>query len=233
MIAYILICCKGLRPFALHTFWTQSTWIILNAVKRAPLASLKLSGFEGGPSLQMILTHFSLPTLKEVSLAHHGLGNGEEPGAPWHTSSDTAHEDLKLLLSSASPCNVTIMVLADPSAPARVTRSFLQWPARLTSLTMKCMSNPAYDSGYTVDNVQSILDDHHHTLQHISLSKLPYGSRNLPDFSSFTNLESLQNTRVQLVSSIALQCCLKIKGTTTSLSRTQLQYGRSTRHLSR
>ena len=192
MIAYILRCCRCLRKFELHTGWTQSTWIILNAVKRAPLTALKLSGFEGGPSLQMILKHFSLPTLKEVSLARYGLGNGEEPGAPWHTSTDTTHEDLKLLLSSASPCNATTMVLADPSAPAQVTRSFLQWPARLTSLTMKCMSNPAYDSGYTVDNVQPILDDHHHTLQHISLGMLAYGSRNLPDFSSFTSLESLQ-----------------------------------------
>ena len=192
MIAYILSCCKGLRTFALHTNWTQSTWLILNAAKRAPLLTLEFSGWIGGPSLQMILKHFSLPTLKKVSLSHYGLGNGEEPGAPWYPSSDTAYEDLKLLLPSAAPCNVTTMVLANPIAPAHVARSFLQWPARLTSLTLKFLRNSACEEDYTVDNVQGILDDHHHTLQHIRLGRLAHGSTSLPDFSSFTSLVSLQ-----------------------------------------
>ena len=140
----------------------------------------------------MILKHFSLPTLKEVNLTGHGLGNGEDPGAPWFPSFHTANEDLRLLLPSASSCNVTTMVLADPSAPAHVARSFLQWPARLTSLTLKFLRNSACEEDYTVDNIQGILDDHHHTLQHIRLGRLAHGSTSLPDFSTFTSLESLQ-----------------------------------------
>ena len=167
--------------------WTGNIWIILNAVKRAPLTMLELSR---GPSLQMILKHFNLPTLKEVSLDNFGLGNGEEPGAASYHSSDTAHNDLKLLLSSASSCNVTTMVLTFPKTPAHVTRSFLQWPARLTSLTMKALIHDF--ARYTVEDIQGILDDHHHTLQHIYLDMLPGGIRDLPDFSSLTSLESLQ-----------------------------------------
>lgn len=192
MIADILSYSKGLRNFELHTEWTQSTWIILNAAKRAPLATLKLSGFGGGPSLQMILKHFSLPTLKKVSLNRYGLGSGDEPGAPWYPSSDAAHEDLSLLLPSTSPCNATTMELFTPSAPAHVTKSFLQWPARLTNLTMSFIMNSACGEEYTVDAVQEILDDHRHTLQHISLGILTRGIERLPDFSSFTSLESLQ-----------------------------------------
>ena len=189
MLAYILSCCKGLRELLLEITWTQSAWIVLNAAKRASLETLEL---RRGPSLQMILKHFSLPTLKELSLAYYGLGNGEKPGAQKYPSSDTAHEDLKLLISSAPPCNVTTMVLERPSAPAHVTRSFLQWPARLTSLTMRCIINSACDADYTVDNVQGILDDHHHTLQNIGLGILAHGIRSLPDFSSFMSLEWLQ-----------------------------------------
>ena len=211
MIAYILHCCKGLRNFKLHTGWTQSTWIILNAAKRAPLATLMLSGFEGGPSLQMILKHFNLPTLRKVSLNRYGLGNGEEPGAPWYPSSDTAHEDLKLLLSSVTPCNVTTMDFAEPSAPAHVTRSFLQWPARLTSLTMKFLIHSTCAADYTVDNVQPILDDHHHTLQHLSLGILPHGIRSLPDFSSFTSLESLQINEYNLFGVSPCSAASKLK----------------------
>ena len=192
MIADILSYSEGLRKFELHTEWTQSTWIILNAAKRAPLATLKLSGFKGGPSLQMILKHFSLPTLKKVYLNRYGLGNGDEPGAPWYPSSDAAHEDLSLLLLSASPCNVTTMELIEPSAPAYVTKSFLQWPARLTNLTIRFIMNSACGEEYTVDAVQGILDVHRHTLQHISLGQLARGIERLPDFSSFTSLESLQ-----------------------------------------
>ena len=184
MIAHILTCCNGLRKFCLNTFFNNSTWVILNAAKRAPLATLEL-GYGGGPSLQMILKHFSLPTLKELSINDYGSGNGEEPGL--YPSSDNAHEDLSLLLSSASPCNVTTMELIEPSAPAHVTKSFLQRPARLESLTMSL-----FGAKYTVDAVQGILDDHCHTLQHISLHTLARGLECLPDFSSFTSLESLQ-----------------------------------------
>ncbi len=192
IIAYILNCCTGLRKFRLHTSFTKSTWAILHAARRPQLAILELSGLEGGPSLQMILKHFSLPTLKEVSFARYGLGSGDEPGAPWYPSFDTAHEDLRLLLSSASPCNVTTMELVEPSAPAHVTKSFLQWPARLSSLTMKFIANSACGAEYTVDAVQGILDDHRHTLQCISLGILARGTECSPDFSSFTSLESLQ-----------------------------------------
>lgn len=185
MIADILSYAKGLRNFELHTKFTQKTWKILNAAKRAPLARLKLSGSEGGPSLQMILKHFSLPTLKEVTFNRYGLGNEDEPGAD--TSFDATQQELDLLLSSASPCNVTTMELIEPSAPTHVTKSLLQWPARLTSLTMRMCSY-----WYTIDAVQEMLDDHRHTLQHISLPKLAPGFSDLPDFSSFTSLESLQ-----------------------------------------
>ena len=185
IIADILSYSKGLCNLELHTKLTQSTWKILNAAKRAPLARLKLSGSEGGPSLQMILKHFSLPTLKEVSFNGSGLGNEDEPGAD--ISFDATQQELDLLLSSASPCNVTTMELIEPSAPTHVTKSFLQWPARLTSLTMRSCSY-----WYTVDAVQEMLDDHRHTLQHISLPELAPGFNILPDFSSFTSLESLQ-----------------------------------------
>lgn len=191
MVANILRCCKGLRKFELDIeIWTRNIWIILNAAKRAPLATLELSG---GPSLQMILKHFNLPTLKEVSLDFIGLNNGEEPGAASYHSPDTAYEDLKLLLSSTSPCNVTTMVLARPDTPAHVTRSFLQWPARLTSLTMESLHNKFTHEtvAYTVEDIQGILDDHHHTLQHLSLGFLD-GDTSLPDFSSLTSLDSLQ-----------------------------------------
>ena len=189
MLAYILSCCKGLRKLLLEIPWTQSAWIVVNAAKRASLTTLEL---KSGPSLQIILKHFSLPTLKELSLDYYGLGNGEEPGAPRYPSSDTAYEDLKLLLSSASPCNVTNMVLERPCAPAHVTRSFLRWAARLTSLTMGAMINSACEADYAVDDIQGILNDHHYTLQHICLDMLPGGIRDLPDFSSLTSLESLQ-----------------------------------------
>ena len=185
MIADILSYAKGLRNFGLHTKYTQSTWQILNAAKRAPLARLKLSGCEGGPSLQMILKHFSLPTLKEVSVNNYGLGNEDEPGAD--NSLDATQQELDLLLSSASPCNVTTMELSEPIATTHVTKSFLQWPARLTSLTMRSCSY-----WYTIDAVQEMLDDHRHKLQHISLPELAPGFSDLPDFSSFTSLETLQ-----------------------------------------
>ena len=193
IIAYILGCCTGLRKFGLSTSFTKSTCTILHAARRPQLATLELSGFKAGPSLQMILKHFSLPTLKEVSLARYELGSGDESRAPWYSSSDTAHEDLSLLDSSASPCNVTTVRLLVPNAPVHATRSFLQWPARLTSLTIKFLDHSACGRAeYTINAVQGILDDHRHTLRRINLGFLARGTEHLPDFSSFTSLESLQ-----------------------------------------
>ena len=192
LIADILSYCYGLRGFKLHTGWTQSTWMILHSASMAQLETLSLSGFEGGPSLQMILNHFSLPTLQKVSLSRYRLGIGDEPGVPWYPSPGAAHEDLHSLLSLAPPCNVTTMELFEPSAPAHVTKSFLQWPARLTTLTMSSMVNSECGREYTIDAVQGILDDHRHTLQHITLGNLTCGIERMPDFSSFTSLESLQ-----------------------------------------
>ncbi|KAK0512760.1 hypothetical protein JMJ35_004777 [Cladonia borealis] len=185
IVAEILGYLTGLRNFELHTKLAESTWIILNAALGAPLATLKLSGSEVGPSLQMILKHFSMPTLKELSLNGYGLGNEDEPGA-YHPSNNV-QEDLRLFLSSASLSNVTTVELIDPRAPVHMTRSFLQWPVRLTSLTMRACS-----AEYTVDAVQGILDHHRHTLQHISLPELRRGFHWMPAFSSFKSLESLQ-----------------------------------------
>ena len=186
MIANIISYSQGLRRFELHTWFTRSAWIILEAAKMAPLATLKLSGSYGGPSLPMILKHFGLSTLKELSLNAYGPGNGYDPGA--YISFDPAHEeDLGLLLSATSPCNLTTIELIDPVAPVHVTKTFLQWPARLTSLTMRLCG-----TRYNVDVVQGILDDHRYTLQHISLAELARPVERMPDFSSFTSLESLQ-----------------------------------------
>ena len=188
MVAYILRCCKGLRKFMLDTGkWTGNIWIVLNAAKRAPLATLD---FRGGSSLQMILKHFSLPTLEEVYLTYYQLGEEDEPDAPMHPFFNTAHEGFKLLLSSTSPSNVTTMVLKSPRTSVDVTRSFLQWPARLTSLTMEACFGRL--GKYSVEDVQGILDAHRDTLQHISLPVLVVEHISLPDFSSFTSLESLQ-----------------------------------------
>ena len=185
LIANIITYSKGLRRLELHTDLAQFTCIILGAARKAPLATLKLSGCEGGPSLLLILKHFSLPTLKEMSLNGYGLGNEESVRARY--SFDNAHEQLRLL-SSASPCNVTTMELIEPSAPAHVTKSFLQWPARLKRLIMRRCGS----AEYPVNAVQGILDDHRHTLEHISISELIRGIDCMPDFSSFTSLESLQ-----------------------------------------
>ena len=186
MIAKIIIYSQGLRSFELHTWFHRSAWIILDAAKTAPLATLKFSGSHCGPSLPMIVKHFSLPTLKEVSFNGYGPGRADNPSG--YISFDPADEDdLGLLLSSTSPCNVTTIELIDPTAPARVTKTFLQWPARLTSLTLRLC-----DGRYNVDAVQGILYDHHHTLQHISLAQLVRRVERMPDFSSFTSLESLQ-----------------------------------------
>ena len=185
MIANIITYCKGLRRLELHTDLAQFTWIILNAARKAPLAALKLSGCEGGPSLRLILKYFSLPTLKEISL--NGYGLGDENWVRARSSSDNGHVDLRLL-SSASPCNVTTMELIQPCAPAHVTKSFLQWPACLKSLIMR----RCWSAEYSVNAVQGILDDHRYTLEHISISEIDGGIDYIPDFSSFTSLESLQ-----------------------------------------
>ncbi|KAK3170312.1 hypothetical protein OEA41_009699 [Lepraria neglecta] len=203
IIAEIVACCRLLREFSENTEYSALIWPIFHAASGLPrLEKLWLAGQTSGPALQMLLTHFDLPTLKEVCLHRFGVGIDDGPGAPWYPTANTPHDDLIQILANTRHHNVTTMDLSDPSAPPHITEIFMQWPAHLTNFSMDFLANSACGREYTFEAVQRLLDLHSQSLRNVRLGIIPcwHTQNGIPDFSAFPRLQSLQLSKYNLLS---------------------------------
>lgn len=98
---------QATRTVSLHLVWSTDAWPIIEAVKMLPhLESLQLSGIHTGPSLQMILKHFSQPNIKKIQLFGHGIGKRDSLREamifPRETVSQDDLDELSILARSHS-----------------------------------------------------------------------------------------------------------------------------------
>lgn len=203
VIADTIAFCQATRTVSLHLGWSTKIWPIIQAVEMLPrLEALQLSGYDCGPSLQMILGHFNQPTLRHIRLSRYGLGHGDTIRAPWlpiESYSRDEGKQLSLLARSHTSAMVSLE-LTDPSASPHSTKTLLKWPSTLVRLCLSQLTNSVYWSHYTLDMVGPILSIHRESLQHITVDIIPGGKNEdntwtrsgIPDFSKFHCLRELR-----------------------------------------
>lgn len=212
MVVWVIQCCKSLRKLSLHMTMSSTVWPIIHTASKLPrLETLQLTGYEGGPALQMILTHFDLPTLKELHLSRYGLSVDNGPKAPWRSVAGSTPPSLDHIFSHHS-CNgaVTALSLTDPSAPPDITKSLLQWPAHLTSLSIDFLAHSIYALMYTVGAMQQLLDTQCESLQHVVIGIIPGQPRNIPNFCHFQRLQTLQLSKYNLLTETPHEAAVKL-----------------------
>lgn len=197
IIPDIIQYCTSIRKLTLHTHMSSEVWPIIDtAGKLQKLQSLHISSQIGGPhlNLQMILSHFSMPTLKELEIRRYGLSVNSESGVPWPQTVSPTQQRVEDYFSTCHHHDtLTTLRLDAPSTPPEVTEKLLQWPRHLTSLSITNLVNANYTSMYTIAAVQTLLDTQRDSLQHVVLGRIiEKGKNGIPDLSGFQCLRTLQ-----------------------------------------
>ncbi|PVH79030.1 hypothetical protein DL98DRAFT_572794 [Cadophora sp. DSE1049] len=204
ILTAIIKCCTGLREVSFYSEYTPEACAILSTISALPrLEHLEL----GGPSLQLFLEDFTLPSLKSLVLCRYGGRNPEDSsstpsrGEPLPISQ--TYLDHLLPPSRYHTGGVTRMSLEEPSCHSNVTEHILRWPLALTDLSIS-LSHSAGGKYYTVEAMQRILDIHRSSLQRVTIGIIPGTSlkhAGSPDFSSFPRLETLRMSAYNLIGS--------------------------------
>lgn len=191
---------------------SPTAWPIIHTVSRIPcLETLRLTGCDGGPALQMILTHFDIPTLKELELSRYGLNFNNGSEALWGPVALPTPLNLDHTFPNRSyNGTVTALTLTDPSAPPDITKSLLQWPAHLARLSIGFLTHSIYALSYTVGAMQQLLDTQRESLQHVVIGIIPGDRRGVPNFSHFQRLQSLQLNKFNLLSETPHDAAVKL-----------------------
>ncbi|CAD6582961.1 MAG: hypothetical protein ASARMPREDX12_001132 [Alectoria sarmentosa] len=220
-IADTIKSCQAVRTVSLHLGWSTTAWPIIHAVAMLPrLEVLRLSGYDSGPSLQMILGHFNQPTLKAVQLSRYGLGSGDTPRAPWfpvEPSSQFETDKLSALARSHTSA-MTSLELDDPSASPHSTRTLLKWPSRLVRLSLSQLINSSHGREYTLDALEPILNIHRESLQYIMVRIIPekpnedapWTRSGIPNFSKFRCLHELHLSAYNLLAEKPSEAAVKL-----------------------
>ena len=220
-IANTIKSCQSIHTVSLHLNWSTKVWPIIHAVEMLPrLEVLGLSGYESGPSLQMVLGHFNKPTLRDVRLSRYGLARGDTPRAPWLPIDPPSQDEMDKFstVAHAHSSAITSLELKDPSSSPHCTGILLQWPSNLVRLSLSWLTDSAYGLLYTLDAVNLILNMHRESLQYITVSIIP-PSRNdhggwiasgIPDFSKFQCLRELQLSSRNLLAEKPSQAAGKV-----------------------
>lgn len=202
LISNTIKSCQATRTVSLHLGWSEKVWPILQAVAMLPrLEVLQLSGYDSGPSLQMILGHFNQPTLRDIRLSRYGLGKGDKVKAPWLPIEPSSQDEMDKFsfLARSYTSAMTSLQLDDPSALPHCSKTLLEWPSTLIRLSLSQLTNSAYGSHYTLDSVETILSVHRESLQHITVGIIPgkqkedgsWTTSGIPNFSKFQRLREL------------------------------------------
>ena len=220
-IARTIKSCQATRTVSLHLGWSTKVWPIIHAVRKHPqLEVLRLSGYDNGPSLQMILGHFDQPKLRELALCRYGLGKGDTPMAPWLPIEPPSQDQVDKFSVTAYSCSsaVTSLELTDPSCSPHCTSIFVRWFSRLVRLTLSQLINSACRLYYVRDEVQLILSIHSETLQYIMVGIIS-GTQNgngtwtvsgMPDFSKFQCLRELHLSAYNILAERPCQAAAKL-----------------------
>lgn len=237
-IADILRYCESsLRKLSLHTRWESSAiWPILCTIRNFPrLEALRFSGYEGGPALQMILTHFDGTVLKTLALSRYGLSFGDGPGAPWNSANATGPPFISasaenLLAAHRIRGKVTTLKLNDPSAPLHITELLVHWPACLVSLTLTNLTQSKFWGQYSVRAVQRCLDYHCHSLEHVTLGILASDANHMPEFSHFPKLQTLQISSYNILFERTHVAAAKLSGAPSMLRHLSVSFCTEDQH---
>lgn len=219
-IAYTIRSCYAIRTLSLHLTWSADAWPIIYAAEMLPrLVVLKLSGCDSGPSLQMILTHFNQPTLRDLRISNYGLGRDSTPSASYSPNESPSQDDMEKfsILAHSHSTPITSLELHDPLCMPPCIGIFLRWPSNLTRLSLSGLTSSTYEPYYTLDAVERILGFHHESLQHISVSVIPgwdeqdgWIDSGIPDFSKFKSLREVQLSAHNLLTEKPSQAAAKL-----------------------
>lgn len=221
VIADTIKSCLATRTVSLHLGWSDKVWPIIQAVEMLPrLEFLRLSGYDSGPSLQMILGHFSQPALRDMHLSRYGLGRGDTPRAPWLPIEPPSQDEMGelSLLARSHTSAMTSLELNDPSASPHCTRTLLEWPSTLVRLSLSQLTSSAYGSHYTLDMVEPILSIHRESLQRITVGIIPgkhkedgsWTRSGIPDFSKFQRLHELHLSAYNILVEKPIEAAAKL-----------------------
>ena len=179
-------------------------WPIIHAVQKLPrLKVLWLTECDGYVSGGMhCLQQFSHPTLREVRLCCYSLAKSDATAVSYPPSQPPSQDELDELsvITRSRSSAITSMEVAIPATSPLCTMILLQWPSKLTRLSLTGLSCSFYASQYTHDKVQLILNIHRESLQHVTIGKIPdrrdedgnWIATGIPDFSKFQCLRELQ-----------------------------------------
>lgn len=220
-IAATIASCHAIRTVSLHLGWSTNVRPIIQALKMLPrLKNLRLSGYDSGPSLRMILENFNQPTLKNVRLSRYGLGRGDEARGSWLPTEPSSQDDVDKLscLASSHPSTMMSLELNRPSASPPCTKILLTWPSTLVSLSLSQLTSSAYGSHYTLDMVEPILSIHCESLQHIMVGIIPGKQKEdhswtrdgIPNFSKFQRLRELYLSAYNILAEKPSEAAVKL-----------------------
>lgn len=220
ILADIIKSCRGIRAVSLHLGWSSKDWPLIQAVGMLPrLEVLQLSGYDGGPSLQMILRLFNQPRLRHLELSRYGLGSDDEPRRAWHPINIYSQDVDKLSdLAHSHTSAMTSLELNCPNALPHCTKILLNWPSRLVRLSLSQLTNSAFGSHYTLDAVSAILDVHRESLHHITVGIIPgipnvdgsWSMSGIPDFSKFDCLHELHLSAYNILAEKPAEAATKL-----------------------
>ena len=174
-IADTIKSCGAICTVVLHVDWSTRVWPVIHAIDLLPrLQYLALLWSCGGVSLQMLLCHFNQPTLRFVRLHGYGLTRGDTPCVSNETPSQ---EEMNMFSVVARPRSsaITSLDLIDSSTSPSCAMILLQWISKLVRLSLSALTCSTYGSQYTHEAVESILNVHRESLQHVTVGKIPNG----------------------------------------------------------
>lgn len=202
--------CPRIHTIFLHSDLKTSSWPLLEAIANLPHPEeLTLDGDTFGPSVQLVLKTFNIPTLKRLKISSYGLGRDtidpagprEEP-EPWPEGQKEL-EFLNELLPSDRHCmgSVETLELLNPCCQPRISEYILRLPACLVNLSIRELTSYKAAELYTTHAIQNLLDINCHTLKRIELGDLGNGSGTIPQFSGFPCLEEVRSCRCNVMGS--------------------------------
>ena len=180
------------RKLSLCLTLSPEAWPLLHAISQLHcLEVLKLWPREGGIAIQMILTLFNMPTLKELRVSRYGLSQDGRPAVLYNGYYEDVQKPDESFSPSLYESAVTALHLDDPATPPINTKMLLQWPRRLVTLSFYLIHS-SFALYYTVSVLQQLLDTQRDSLEHIELGFFSRAIKGIPNFSKFSNLRTLK-----------------------------------------
>ena len=196
-------------------------WKLIHCFKHCnKLQTLNFAANIATCGLETVLKHCDMVSLRTLSLSTYGGCHGDDPGGEWPFGSQSNLESSLKRLSSlfTDHCGrglMTTLRLSHPAVDASITKSVVQWPARLVRFDLTMVKYTEYAHQYTAFAVQKMLDHHKESLECVRLGILSQDQGStyfIPDLSQFLRLRTLQLSSYNLLQENPLVAAEKLGG---------------------